>query len=863
MKRFLAILLICTLAFSFAACKKDISTESGVSTVESEAEEQTVSPKIEAINQMLGASPDRTKGRTNVLKGVSYKPSLEAGSNGSYTDTDHKKLTDGQFADSFNRNDWAGYVNASIVHIDFDFGKVVENIADIEVGCLRHLDYAIGLPGYMDVYASDDGKNYTRLARLYKPDDVSEVQKYTFVFHLQGVISTQYLQIRFGDPEKGFVFIDEICAYVYDGGDSEVKQVYDYYEPFVPDTNNTYWDASEADYTKKQNLAVGKKVSIISFSSIDSTNAVDKQNSLPSTGILTDGAYAESANWARGDVFRFTQGDGRQIIIDLEKISAVSEVRGDLLQQVEWGIKLPSAVGVSVSENGVDWQGVATVDIQTDNINEVKFVKFTADFKKVYRARYVKVQLLVNPFAALSEIEVIGTKKVPEDAVAPDPDANTTRLRDRYVTPDEFLGISNILCNPVCRGNGTTYDESAMITHDEFLKYVGYYEDNQLKDTFFDTFLFSPCSDFTNANDKNNLKGWKFYIDSQFVADRNLHALNAAAKTVGEGLGQNDLKINVFLSILRTVPKKDDGSVNNFGDIDGDGVDDSFDKIENRKKAMKWMIDTQLKMFNDSGFDRLKLIGFYWQEEVIHLNDDPEEVELIRYAAEYVHKLGYKIIWVPYYQATGFADWQKFGFDLACLQPNYSFMPRFDAYRLDTAALQAKMHGMSVELELGTYTNKENIVRYKKYLEYGVKYGYMNSVKVYYLGVIPTDLTMALTSDDSYTRSVYRDTYLFAKGKLDENYNKSVENLEAPKDISVTKTDAKKKSISGKVEVNANEYRNFTITVSPKYGALKLNLDGSFTYTPFENYKGMDSFCVAVVYPEGVSASATVNIKIE
>jgi hypothetical protein len=380
------------------------------------------------------------------------------------------------------------------------------------------------------------------------------------------------------------VFVDEIYAYVYDGGESEVRQVYDYYEPFTPDNNNTYWDASEADYATKQNLAVGKKVSIISFSSIDSSNAIDKQNSLPSNGVLTDGNYAEYANWARTDVFRFTQGDGRQIIIDLGKISAVSEVKGDLLQQIEWGIRLPKAVGVSVSENGIDWQGVASVDIQTDNVNEIKFVKFTADFKKVYRARYVKVQLLVTPFAAISEIEVFGTKKIPANAVAPDPNANTTRLRDRYVTPNEFEGINNILCNPVCRGDGTNYNESAMITHDEFLKYVGYYEDDKLIDTFFDTFLFSPCSDFTNAADKITLKGWKFYVDSQFVADRNLNALNAAAKTVGEGVGQNDLKINVFLSILRTVPKKSDGSVNTFGDIDGDGVDDSFDKIKTARR---------------------------------------------------------------------------------------------------------------------------------------------------------------------------------------------------------------------------------------------------------------------------------------
>lgn len=861
MKRILAILLICAFAFSFAACEKDepgTSSETGSEDTTSEA--PSISPKIKAIDELLGAAPDRTKGRTNILKGIPYKPSAEPGSNGSYTDPEHKLLTDGVFADSFNKYAWAGFTVSGGVTLTFDLGKVVEGIADIEMGCLRQLAYAIGLPGYVDVLVSVDGEKYTQIGRMFKPDDVSETQKYTYVFRLQGVVSAQYIQVRYGAPESGFVFIDEIAAYVYDGGGSDVTQVSDYYESFTPDPNGTYWDESEPDYATKQNLALGKKVSIISFSSFDSNNANTKQNSKPDDGVLTDGTYARFASWERADVFRFTQGDGRQIIIDLEKISAVSQVKGDFLQQTAWGVRLPEAVGISVSLNGIDWQGVATVDITSDNTSEVKFVPFTADFKKPYRARYVKVQFLVTPFAALSEIEVIGTKKIPADALTPDPDANVTRMRDRYVTPDEFDGISNILCTPICRGDGTTYDESAMITHDEFLKYVGYYEGDKLIDTFFDTFLFSPCADFTNANDRFNLKGWKFYIDSQFVPDRNLYALNEAVKTVGNGLGINDLKVNVFLSILRTFPRNPDGSLNTFGDIDGDGVNDSFDNIENRRKAMKWMIDTQLRMYNEAGFDRLKLAGFYWQEEVLHLNYDPQEAELVKWAVDYVHQLGYKIMWIPYYQATGFTKWQNFGFDLACLQPNYSFMPVYDEDRLDSAALQAKMHGMCVELELGSYTNRVNIERYKEYLEYGVKYGYMNAVKVYYVGVIPSDLSMALTSDDAYTRAVYRDTYLFAKGKLDENYNKQeATDLPAPKPATVS--GSKKRAVSGRIEIDAEDYSYLAVTVSPKYGMLKLNRDGSFSYTPFDAFEGTDSFSVAAVYPSGISESVAITIE--
>ena len=75
------------------------------------------------------------------------------------------------------------------------------------------------------------------------------------------------------------------------------------------------------------------------------------------------------------------------------------------------------------------------------------------------------------------------------------------------------------------------------MTAEEFARYVGYYEDGELKDTFFDTFLFSPCSGFAPEEDRITLKGWQFYIDSQFVADRNLDALNTAVGSAADELG--------------------------------------------------------------------------------------------------------------------------------------------------------------------------------------------------------------------------------------------------------------------------------------------------------------------------------------
>ena len=113
----------------------------------------------------------------------------------------------------------------------------------------------------------------------------------------------------------------------------------------------------------------------------------------------------------------------------------------------------------------------------------------------------------------MSEIEVYGTKRVPDSALPVEPERSVENaLSDRYLVPEDFGGIENILCTPICRGDGSSYDEGGMITAEEFARYVGYYENGAIQDTFFDTFLFSPCADFAPAAERITLKGWRFSL---------------------------------------------------------------------------------------------------------------------------------------------------------------------------------------------------------------------------------------------------------------------------------------------------------------------------------------------------------------
>lgn len=210
------------------------------------------------------------------------------------------------------------------------------------------------------------------------------------------------------------------------------------------------------------------------------------------------------------------------------------------------------------------------------------------------------------------------------------------------------------------------------------------------------------------------------------------------------------------------------------------------------------------------------------------------------------------------FEAEGFEDCKSYGFDISCLQPNYSFMSVPDDDRLDSAALQAKMFGMSVEIEMSYYSDPLNIKRYKEYLQKGVEYGYMNSIKIYYLGIVPTDLTQAFDKGDEYARSAYKDTYLYAKNRLDKTYVASpLTTSDAPEDASFTTSGR----LNGKIVINTSETYKMIITVSPRYGSIRLEPDGSFAYYPLNGYVGMDSFSVAAVFDNTISSTAVIEIE--
>ena len=563
--------------------------------------------------------------------------------------------------------------------------------------------------------------------------------------------------------------------------------------------------------------------------------------------MLTDGKFAGQAAYSDPAYFRFTGGLGRTILYDLGRESAVSSFAGSFLYELSTAVGLPRRLLIKASQNGVDWQTIHVTEAFKTGETAAR-VEVAEAFAQTYRARYIKFVFPVNTHVYCDELAVYGTKRIPDAAADIVADAVEVAVYpDKYITPDDFLGVNNMLLSynhdPASASGGKT-------TAEEYMPFVGYYDrGGKLADTFFDSFLFLPYGAYVNE-ENGDFTAWNAYVDNVFAEDANVNALSEAAERVSEGLGR-DVRVRVFFSILYTWPDK-----TSFGDVDGDGVIEDFSKAEDRKKAIKWIIDEQLARFEAGGYDNLDLLGFYWYEEQVTYTD-PHELELIRYASDYVHSLGYKLMWIPWYCAPGYTDWKELGFDMACMQPNYAFSGQATVERLYDNAETTRRLGMCVEIEIGQYDAQADILRYKEYLAVGAETGYMDAVKCYYQAGMPGAFYAAWKSADPFVNSVYHDTYLFAKGKYDPNETAGGA-IADPSDLELDTTSGR--GVTGSLNETESDYR-VRIETSPKYGTLRFG-GGTVTYTPLAGFAGTDTFTVYLEYIHGDSKTATVTVRV-
>lgn len=222
---------------------------------------------------------------------------------------------------------------------------------------------------------------------------------------------------------------------------------------------------------------------------------------------------------------------------------------------------------------------------------------------------------------------------------------------------------------------------------------------------------------------------WEDCLDTYFRDNTNIFALEGALKSLENTIGKPETKRKAIISIPH--PHK---ATENFGDVDGDGVDEDFLDDNDRKKVLNWYVQEAIDRFNSYNFEHVELWGFYWDTESI-----PSDEAAVSMASDVVHDAGYKFMWIPYYEAPGYEKGNDY-FDVTIMQPNYAFNDwtvdgKVGPERLENTWTTCQKYGYGIEMELDTLSLGD-ISNFQRYMAYGAadRLGYQFHVNGYFLG---------------------------------------------------------------------------------------------------------------------------------
>lgn len=845
MKKTLSMILCLAMLLSLLVSCNDTNEESSIPDMSGAPDVSDV--PVDGLDKFFTISLPKERDYINVAGGLSYTFNREA--HQKYGDSDNK-LTDAKISDPTSTDGWVGFLGKDDIEITLDLGERIEGLCGFAIDTLVDSGSGRNTPRLAELYASDDGENYIKAASsaVYSITSgsakVSTVEGYT-----EKGFSARYVKLRLSSMVVNWAFLDSLriytCTEKEDKPGQQIK-INSYYknDPMPTVDSEIYWDSADADYSKDINLIKGLPQRIYEDINLAQEVRTSYYNTPASTKALTDGRNG-SSNYMDEAYAHFTGGEGRNIIYDIGKLSTVKSVKVSTMVYM-YGIEVPEMIMISLSEDGKEWQRVAVgssgefVSVATTR-SEINF-----DFgSNGYKTRFVKVTIKNSTHCWMDEITVMGTKKVDSSAkklegesasVANPYDVNA------YPSLDVLGGSENIY---LAYNYKTENPEAGLRSKEQYKPLVGYYDnDKKLQDFFFDSFLYLPCSTTTPSGavlwedeSQPSIKSdWLDYYDDTFKEGYNIRALNEAVGEIKTELNKPDYQAYVYLSIF-SMPR-----VNfTFGDVDGDGISENGAKLEDRKKVAKWWIDLNIEAFKKNNLDNLKLNGFYWYDESIGLGDSSQR-EYVTYVVDYLHSMGYYVIWIPYFMAGGYSAWKTVGFDCANMQPNYTFNDTATEERLYDNAALAKKYGLGVEIEAdgrALSAGSDRFDRYMAYLRVGVEEGYMNTIKMYYFDAVPGVILNAYNSTDPKVHQVYDATYLYAKRKLSFGDDIDIKD-------EIVELNADNEAV-GNLEFESM-LGKICMKYSPLHGSFALSRDGKYKYKPDEGFVGEDRVILSLSY---------------
>lgn len=748
-----------------------------------------------------------------VSRNAKYK--IEGKTVSTFPDSDSKMLTDGKTSGVYEGETWVGFEGGQNVKVTVDLGTVIDDISTFEVRCYTNTGIGNFLPVAVRVTAVDSGDNRVEIGNIYA-SKTKTVGAYSFVLPLGSAVSAKQIEFEIVISDTKMVLIEECGVYAY----REYQDSLMYPDVVLDKADHGAWPNASGETV---NLIKGLYPQISSVS--DPGVYSDYQNTPITSPLLTDGVYSTGTDIHNGKFFKFWSGTGRKVYYDFGHVSAVESFKASFVDYSDWAVHAPKTVNIILSTDAENWYNAGIIEI-TGSGNSV--YKGELSLGRRIQARYVVFEFGVNGWAGCDELEVYGAKtSAGASAVNASGLEEYSVYSGKRMAPREDLlgGLTDL----VLLYNGT----KSRYTEDDVLPYLAYIDtEKNIKDVMFDSFLFLPSQlpsgrkSWMNANKQD----FEWYLNDTFAEGANMNALETVAGKVKEALGLDDnFKYKVTVTMM--YPSWEDS---NFGDVDGDGVSEDNTVLANRLKVINWFIDETEKRFAECEYKNLELVGYYWMNEDITYTD-PNAKELMNAVADKAHSVGKSFFWIPYYCAPGYDAWSQYGFDIACMQPNYVFKLPTPITNLYGCAKLTALYNMGIEIEIceESLFNEQFFDKYMAYLANGTTYNYMNdAVHMYYQGTyIYRD---AAYSKTYMGRKAYDSTYHFIKRDL-----KTV-----PDAIEIQEFSAEKNvPLRGKFNFpDDGVMRKLRVEVAADHGSVSVNDNGTFDYYPEKDYTGEVKF---------------------
>lgn len=526
---------------------------------------------------------------------------------------------------------------------------------------------------------------------------------------------------------------------------------------------------------ERKNLALGRAVKIINIAPIENSYAsVEKGRK----DILTDGRVGDPTACYGGDWVHFYRGVGRRLIVDLGEIRSVDGFEIGFIHDRNSGIYAPEFIKFYLSLDGNDYFEVADVKAPYDaSFGEKVHSVYSADIDAC-KARFAMLEFYVEVNAFCDELRIFGGDCIGIEC-EPSGEKYSDINKNRYASRDSLGGIHDI---PLLYFGYWPEDERiAKLKKEDFLPYLAYIDrEKNILDSMFDGLMFlivqgrcpsGGCLGYHGG--PNYLSDWEFILDELFADGQNLKAYDQAVEELKRALSlPKDYKHKFYLTA--PVPKI---SLESFGDMNGDGIEEKLLSTDDCIEAYAWFIDETVKRFNAEHFENIELDGWFWvNESVSRANRDDEEY-FAKGCINELHKRNQKCIFIPYFQAGGCEKADEIGFDCTTMQPGLSFQSVLgsnpEGMFNDFTAL-CKKYGFGVELEIHHgVKNQDTKEQYGKlfdeYLLGCIRNGMMTeTVHTYYQAAGPGVFHFCAHSEDGYQRAIYDKLYKFIKGTLTE-----------------------------------------------------------------------------------------------